>query len=158
MLQYANRISISGTALYSSTTYIKCKLSIRSILVRVAGHISCPWLADNQSRDLNNDIWLVVYLFRVGRGPCISCRSWIALLIVVLPLICRTLGRERAVSHTTHHTFFQPLDSRQKSIMCIYCCSVDDCRKDLCSFCYLSVIRSCTRAYFIPQQSTVTFI
>ena len=27
--------------------------------------IAGPWLADNQSRDLNNELWLVVYLFQV---------------------------------------------------------------------------------------------
>ena len=34
-----------------------------------------PWLANNQSRDLNNEFWLVVYLFRSVPGSDPAVRS-----------------------------------------------------------------------------------
>ena len=38
-----------------------------------SGNNPGPWLADNQSPDLNNEFWLVVYLVRSVPGTDTSC-------------------------------------------------------------------------------------
>ena len=55
-----------------------------------------PWLVDNQPRDLNNELWLVVYLIRslAGKDGIIKLWSYSLTLITTIDLSTTNLGAD----------------------------------------------------------------